>query len=335
MRRARTEESAAVDRRLALLSAELAATVGPGADPAPGSDGHTRVRPTTWDGWPARTTWSPSTPEEPDGDDASPVGASDPWAPDPDPGEGDRAPVLPVPGRHSARRARELPAWWAAVTLAPRHLTVLAVVVAIGLGGTTWWLLRGDNDPTAVGAVGGVGVGVPAPTDAPGATSSTGPAAGAPATVASGPPAQATTGEVTVDVAGKVRKPGVRVLPAGSRVVDALDAAGGARQGVDLSSLNLARVLTDGEQILVGVDPAPGAVPPGEAASVPGAGAPVNLNTADLTLLETLPGVGPVTAQAIVTWRESNGGFTAVDQLVDVDGIGEATLADLAPLVTV
>ncbi len=139
-----------------------------------------------------------------------------------------------------------------------------------------------------------------------------------------------------VDVAGRVRRPGIAVLDAGSRVVDALEAAGGARRGVDLSSLNLARVLVDGEQILVGVD-APGGVaarvppPPGGVA----AAALVNLNTADQTQLEALPEVGPVTAQAIIGWRDAHGGFTAVDQLLDVDGIGEATLNQIAPLVTV
>ena len=141
---------------------------------------------------------------------------------------------------------------------------------------------------------------------------------------------------VTVDVAGKVRRPGIAVLDAGSRVVDALEAAGGVRPGVDLSGLNLARLLVDGEQILVGVA-VPAAAPP--AAASPGAATPgatlVNINTAGLAELETLPEVGPVTAQAIVTWREDNGGFTAVDELLEVDGIGEATLEAMAPFVTV
>ena len=139
--------------------------------------------------------------------------------------------------------------------------------------------------------------------------------------------------ELVVDVAGKVRRPGIAVLPPGSRVVDALEAAGGARRGVDLTGLNLARLVVDGEQILVGVAPAPGVAgslgtPPPEGASL------VNLNTADQAALETLPGVGPVTAEAILAWRTDNGGFTSVDELLEVDGIGEATLEDLAPLVT-
>jgi competence protein ComEA len=140
---------------------------------------------------------------------------------------------------------------------------------------------------------------------------------------------------VTVDVAGKVRRPGIAVLDAGARVVDALKAAGGARPGVDLSGLNLARVLVDGEQILVGV-PAPVGL---AASAAPSAGAPggplVNLNTATETELDGLPEVGPVTAQAILSWRDEHGGFSSVDELLEVDGIGDATLAKLAPLVTV
>ena len=143
---------------------------------------------------------------------------------------------------------------------------------------------------------------------------------------------------MVVDVAGKVRRPGIVRLPVGSRVVDAVEAAGGPRRGVDLSSLNLARVLVDGEQVVVGV-PAPGGVA-ASAASAPGAaggppGALVNINTATQSELETLPGIGPVTAQAILQWRTDNGAFSAVDELMEVSGIGEATLADMAPFVTV
>jgi len=139
---------------------------------------------------------------------------------------------------------------------------------------------------------------------------------------------------VTVDVAGKVRRPGVATLPAGSRVVDALRKAGGARGRVDLSGLNLARVLVDGEQILVG-KPAPGGLAASASTAAPDAtGALVNLNTATAEQLDTLPGVGPVTAQKILEWRGSHGAFSAVDELLEVDGIGEKTLADLAPHVT-
>ena len=145
------------------------------------------------------------------------------------------------------------------------------------------------------------------------------------------------SGTIVVDVAGKVRRPGIATLPLGSRVVDALEAAGGARPGVRLGTLNLARVLTDGEQVVVGVPAPPGVA--ASAADAPGAvldGATpmVNLNSATQAQLEELPGVGPVTAQSILAFRSENGAFTAVDELLEVSGIGDATLAKIAPYVT-
>jgi competence protein ComEA len=134
-------------------------------------------------------------------------------------------------------------------------------------------------------------------------------------------------------VAGKVRRPGIVVLRQGSRVVDALRAAGGARPGVDLGALNLARVLTDGEQIVVGSTSAAGPPVSSPPTGMPSTGM-VDINTADETTLESLPEVGPVTAQAILAWRTQHGGFTSVDQLLDVEGIGDATLAKLKPYVT-
>jgi competence protein ComEA len=193
---------------------------------------------------------------------------------------------------------------------------VIAVLVAVGLAVSCWWLLR--SEPEAVGptAPARVTEGLVTPADRP------------------DDPAASPTALV-VDVAGRVRRPGIAVLDPGARVVDALEAAGGARPGVDLSSLNLARALVDGEQILVGVPAPPGLIGAGKASVDPPPGGLVNLNTADLTQLEALPEVGPVTAQAIIGWREEHGGFSAVDELLDVDGIGEATLSQLAPLVTV
>ena len=162
----------------------------------------------------------------------------------------------------------------------------------------------------------------------------------------------ATTGtaaatEVVVHVAGAVASPGVRRLPPGSRVVDALDAAGGALPDAELARVNLAAPLVDGQQVYV---PKPGEQPPVAAgAGVPGGagaggaagsggaipGTLVNLNTATAEQLDTLPGVGPTTAAAIIAHRDQHGPFTSVDQLVDVRGIGAAKLAQLRDLVAV
>jgi competence protein ComEA len=243
------------------------------------------------------------------------------------------------------------------VQLGATHLTLVAVAVALALGLTAWWSVRAQ-DPGELAPAGGAlsaDVEEPLVEQAPGASG-----AGQPPGVAGEPggatpeavagavamPQPGAPTEVVVDVAGRVRRPGIVRLPVGARVVDALEAAGGARPRVDLRSVNLARLLVDGEQVLVGVPPPAGVA---ASAAVPGAPDPaagttggtaappplVNINTADLALLDTLPGVGPVTAEAIIGWRTDNGGFTAVDDLLDVSGIGEATLAELAPLVTV
>lgn len=237
------------------------------------------------------------------------------------------APALPVPGRHAARRRvrlvpRGLP------SLAPAHVAIVAVAVAVGLAITAWWIVRDQPVPDAA-----------APTAA-GATVEP-LLAGASSSGSPGGPtgaAGATGGTVTVDVAGKVRRPGIVVLDQGARVTDALSAAGGPRRGVDLTSLNLARVLVDGEQIVVGA-PA-GAAPPGGSGgggvgTSGSAGPLVNLNLASQAELEGLPQVGPVTAQSIIAWRDQHGGFTSIDELLEVDGIGQKTLDQLAPHVTV
>ncbi|MGW2290907.1 helix-hairpin-helix domain-containing protein [Streptomyces phaeochromogenes] len=146
---------------------------------------------------------------------------------------------------------------------------------------------------------------------------------------------------VVVDVSGKVREPGIQRLPAGSRVTDALRAAGGVRPGTDTEGLNRARLLVDGEQVVVGGPPAvagpgaaggAGAVGSGGAAAG-AAAAPVGLNTATLEQLDTLPGVGPVLAQHIIDYRTQHGGFRSVDELREVNGIGDRRFADLQNLV--
>jgi competence protein ComEA len=155
------------------------------------------------------------------------------------------------------------------------------------------------------------------------------------APAARGSVATSAAARVVVDVAGKVRRPGLYRLRAGSRVYDAIQAAGGARPGVHLSRLNLAAMVVDGQQILVGIAggaPAPASAPASAGASPVGL---VDLNTATLDQLDALPGIGPVTAQYILDWRTAHGSFTSVDQLDDVTGIGPAKLADLRPLVSI
>ena len=152
----------------------------------------------------------------------------------------------------------------------------------------------------------------------------------------------ASPARIVVDVTGKVREPGVHTLPAGSRVADALKAAGGALPGTDTSALNLARVLGDGEQVVVGAPRmaqgpagAPGGAP-GQAGPAGAAGAgtvPLSLSTATAEQLDTLPGVGPVLARHIIDYRTRHGGFTSVDQLREVKGIGERRFNELKPLV--
>ncbi|MFD1147348.1 helix-hairpin-helix domain-containing protein [Saccharothrix hoggarensis] len=130
--------------------------------------------------------------------------------------------------------------------------------------------------------------------------------------------------QLVVNVVGQVPTPGLVTVPSGARVADALQAAGGANPGADLTALNLARKVADGEQIAVGI-PAP--LPEGPAT------APLNVNTATKDQLDTLPGVGPVTAQRIVDRRQKRGPFTSLEQLGEIEGIGDAKLAKLRDLV--
>ena len=143
---------------------------------------------------------------------------------------------------------------------------------------------------------------------------------------------------VLVHVAGAVANPGVVELADGARVLDALARAGGAADDADLTAVNLARVVVDGEQIVVPrVGETPIAAPGVSGSGGGGSGAPglVNLNAADATALETLPGVGPAIAARIVAWRDENGPFRSVDELLAVSGIGEKTLDGFRDLVTV
>lgn len=321
-RRLNADHQEAVSRRLALLSAELAGArpVEPGvvADPAADdwTEGHTRIRPV---GAPPRPVSLADAPE--------PVEVSDEELAEAPHGP---VPELRAPGRHAARRAvRGLgESLRGRIVLGPSQVAVLAIGVALALAVTCWWLVRGGSEQ------------VRAPALDPAAVTAGSPLVGASPVAAgssSGASEAASTGEasVTVDVAGKVHHRGIVVLDAGARVIDAIEAAGGARRGVDLTALNLARVLVDGEQIVVGQARTAG-TSAGVTASATGTSGPlVNLNLASATELEALPEVGPVTAAAIVSWREENGGFTSVDELLEVTGIGDATLTRITPYVTV
>ncbi|BBA97371.1 putative DNA-binding protein [Actinacidiphila reveromycinica] len=210
-----------------------------------------------------------------------------------------------------------------------RTVLALAVVLAVaaGLAVQHYWSGRPRT------------VRIPAP---PARLAAAAPSAAAPSSSPPAPPPK-----LTVDIAGKVAKPGVRRLPKGARVADALTAAGGPLPGTDTTALNLARPLTDGEQILVGVTPPPagpgGATGPGGgtggSAADGGLGAdggpvpPLHLNTATEPQLDALPGVGPVTAQRILTYRTQHGAFTSAQQLQQIPGIGPRKFATLQPLV--
>jgi competence protein ComEA len=156
------------------------------------------------------------------------------------------------------------------------------------------------------------------------------PAAPPPTAVA--PAVSASPAMLVIAVSGRVTRPGLVRLPSGSRVADAIDAAGGALPGTDLSSINLARKVVDGELIAVGITPPPAAAPGGGPAA---AGGPVNLNTATLADLETLPGVGEVLGQRILDYRTQHGQFRSVTDLRQVSGIGDAKFASLKDKVTV
>ncbi|MCW2494528.1 MAG: hypothetical protein JWQ77_452 [Jatrophihabitans sp.] len=230
------------------------------------------------------------------------------------------ASVAGVP-RHSVS-ARWEPSRAAVVSL----LVLLVAVVAA----TAWWYLGSQAPAVPVASTGG-GTAALSPSPSPALAA---PSSAMPSSVSSSP-----GGSIVVDVAGKVVHPGVYRLAAGSRVDDAVRAAGGAAHGVSTVTLKLAAPLHDGDQVVVGEPGATagvGAAGAGAAgAASGGTSAPVDLNTATAEQLDALPGVGPVLAQHIVDWRTAHGGFTSIDQLQSVSGIGDAKYADLRSLVSV
>jgi competence protein ComEA len=142
-------------------------------------------------------------------------------------------------------------------------------------------------------------------------------------------------GQLVVSVGGQVARPGLVRLAPGARVADAVEAAGGPVPGADLTGLNLARRLSDGEHVVVGpAGPAAAAADAAQPAGDGPSGRRVDLNTATLAELDALPGIGPVTARRILDWRSAHGRFAGVDQLREVDGIGEARFSQLRDLVT-
>jgi|SRR5436190_7491470 len=209
-------------------------------------------------------------------------------------------------------------------TLSRGELAGLIVVVVATLAGVGFWYSRSLPRPIQVAETPAPFSAVPASPPVSGSVPASGSASASPAA------------QLIVDVAGLVRKPGVYQFDPGARVVDAVERAGGARDGADLSLLNLAAPLVDGQQILVpkkGETPAAGT---GTTGTTGVGGLPiVNINTADEPTLETLNGVGPALATAIIQYRTEHGPFTSVDQLDDVSGIGPATLEKLRPQVTV
>ena len=161
---------------------------------------------------------------------------------------------------------------------------------------------------------------------------------------ASSPAATATSSprpRIVVHVLGAVRRPGLVRLPQGSRVQDAIEAAGGLRSSAAPGELNLAQILTDGQQIMVGSRSHPGGRLSdgggGREGGSPSSGSSpqVDLNSATAAQLDSLPGVGPVTAERILAWRTEHGGFRRVEELQEVEGIGPKTYADIAPHVRV
>jgi competence protein ComEA len=147
------------------------------------------------------------------------------------------------------------------------------------------------------------------------------------------PAASSVTVDVVVDVAGKVRRPGLVKLAAGSRVADAIAAAGGVLPATPMVGMSLARRLIDGEQLVVGAAQPTGTAP--QASGPAAVSGPLDLNAATVTDLDALPGIGPVLAQRVVDWRAAHGAFTSVDQLRQISGLGGKKFDSLAPLVRV
>jgi competence protein ComEA len=220
-------------------------------------------------------------------------------------------------------RCRDL---WQRIRSGEDPVALGAVVVVVAVAAGTAWFLAGSRSG-----------GVPAASAAPGSASGEGPPSSLHAHRSE--PTSTTGAPLAVHVAGAVARPGLYRLPPGTRVADALARAGGKLPGADLDRLNLAARLVDGQKILVSRRGDP--TPPVEATPVAGepagaaSAAPVDLNTADLAALDSLPGIGPATAQAILEERTRRGGFRSTRDLLRVPGIGEGRFARLKDRVRV
>ena len=305
----------------------------PGGAPEPARDegGDPRTVPRADhrpDLWADRWTEPPTRPPSPAAvRDPGTAGApEEPWSGGPAPrGPGNGPPVGPgtpadgsVLGRLRAGR----------LDPGRRGVAALALVAVLACALAAVVVLRGRPEavvaPPAV-----VATGAPVPGAVPASPTSM---AGAPVVAPPG-------GDVVVAVGGKVRRPGLVRLPAGSRVADAVTAAGGPVSPADLDLVNVARKVVDGEQVLIGVEAPPGAppgaTPPDGTPVGPTADGTIDLNTAAVGELDELPGIGPVLAQKIVDYRTENGGFGTVEQLREVSGIGDARFDELKDRVRV
>jgi len=193
------------------------------------------------------------------------------------------------------------------------HLAAVVVILLVGCAWTAYTMLQARSTPVAVAAV--------------------------PSVVASPTPTPTPEPRLLVHVLGAVRKPGLVDLPTGSRVADAIEAAGGLSASADPGELNLAALVADGDQLVIGTDADPGGEVRGAGGSSGSAGSSgsgtISLNTATLAQLDTLPGVGPVTAKKILDWRDAHGRFSSVGELQEVDGIGPKIYAEIEPHVRV
>lgn len=247
--------------------------------------------------------------------------------------------VLRVPEVDPAEPAAENPATSEAASGAGRglrrlpftrrHLVIVAVIATVAFVLAGWFLLQARAVPID-------------PADPPKVeVSSAVPDPSVSSSAASASP----TPQIKVHVTGAVRRPQVVTTAEGARVGEVIDAAGGTTKGAVIGQLNLAQQVRDGQQVFVSTsedepsevrDPAaadgsPGAPDPGSSTGTGAGGGQLDLNTATAAQLEALPGVGPVTAQNILAWREEHGRFSSVAELQEVDGIGPKTYARLAP----